>query len=535
MTTNYNILNDCRGMYEEEIFETVLESRAITDPDRFLNPSEDDLLPLDLLKNIDEAFSELDTALSNSSMIGVFFDTDCDGITSGTIMTRYLWNFTKKENVKTFINEGKRHGLKSQDLNNFDGLDLLIVVDSLDSDIKQYKRLTEKGISVIVLDHHAVKNDVPYEKYVTLVSSQIGYDNKALSGAGVVWKFCKYVDEQYLTDYADSLIDLAACGIIADMMDMTVMENRYIVSKGLGAIYNPAIKKIVGSFEFNSRAVSFSIAPLINAANRMGQNESAMNAFLADANKEVLKYVKELKKCKEQQNEEVKLLLPDLLEQCETQIDKKMIVTLINTPHGISGLIANKLLEKYQRPILVVKDCDGVFAGSMRAIGVDDFRKICNESGLAKADGHELASGIEIEKVNYNKFIGYIETNLPELKTDFSVDVDIRINIDDLTRKLVDRIKTINRVSGERFKPVKVFIDGIDEYEIGQMSDYKHLVVKPNNYTNIIKWNFTGSFDDMEESSMMNDELEIVCNLDSGFFGRNFVLKAICDEIKVVS
>jgi len=535
MTTNYNILNDCRGMYEEEIFETVLESRGIIDADRFLYPDEDDLLPLDSLKNIDEAFGELNTVLSSSGIIGIHFDVDCDGIASGTIMTRYLKNHTKKENVETFINDGKKHGLKSQDLDKFNGLELLIVVDSLDSDIKQYKRLKEKGVKVIVLDHHAVKSDIPYEKYVTLVSSQMDYENKALSGAGVVWKFCKYIDEQYGTDHADSLMDLAACGIIADMMDMTVMENRYIVSRGLDKIYNPAIKKIVGGFEFNSTAISFSVAPLINAANRMGRNESAMNAFLADDNKEVLKYVKELKKCKEQQNEEVKLLLPDILEQCEKQIDKKMLVSLINTPYGISGLIANKLLEKYQRPILVIKDGNGVFAGSMRAIGVDDFRKICNESGLAKADGHELASGIEIEKVNYNKFIEYIEMNLPQLKTDFSVDVDIRINVDDLTRKLVDRIKTIDRVSGEGFKPVKVFIDGIDEYEIGHMSDYKHLVVKPNNYTNIIKWNFMGSFDDMEESSMMNDELEIVCNLDSGFFGRNFVLKAICDEIKVVN
>ena len=115
-----------------------------------------------------------------------------------------------------------------------------------------------------------------------------------------------------------------------------------------------------------------------------------------------------------------------------------------------------------------------------------------------------------------------------------SVDVNIQLDISDITRSLVDKIKMIDRISGTDFKPVKVFIDGIDEYEIGQMSDYKHLVIKPNDYLQIIKWNFNGSFDDMEEHSLMNDELQVVGNLDSGWLGRKFSLKVICDEIEEV-
>ena len=228
-------------------------------------------------------------------------------------------------------------------------------------------------------------------------------------------------------------------------------------------------------------------------------------------------------------------MLPDVLEQCNSQSDKKIIITYIDTPYGISGLLGNKLLEKYQKPILVLKDTGENYSGSMRAVGVDDFRKICNESGLAKCDGHELAAGITIEKSDIDRFALYIEETLPELNTDVSVDVDIRLDVSDITRKLVENIKKIDRISGTNFKPVKVFINGINEYEIGQMSDYKHLVVKPNDYLQIIKWNFDGSFDEMEDHSMMNDELEVVCTLDSGFLGRKFVLKAVCDEIKEVA
>lgn len=528
---NYNILNDCRGMYEDEVFDTILQQRGVQDAKHFLNPIEEDLLPLDSLYRIDEAYIRINRAIEENENIGILFDTDTDGIAAGTIMTRYLRYFT--DDIFTYIDDGKQHGLKGQNLQQFASLDLLIVVDSLDEDEIQYKELSEAGIDVLILDHHAIKREIPYDTYTILISSQRDYDNSQLSGAGVVWKFCKYLDEQFLTDYADELVDLAACGLVGDMMDMTVMENRYIVSKGLEKIYNPAVKKIVGGFEFNSTAIAFSIAPIVNAANRMGENETAMNAFLEDNNKQVLAYVKALKKCKEEQNQEVERLLPNVYEQCEKQKDQKVITVYIDTQYGIAGLLGNKLLEKYQKPILVLKDVGSKYAGSMRAVGVDDFRKICNDSGYAKADGHELASGIQIKKSDLNNFLSYVETNLPEFKEP-AIDIDIQIDVEDITRRLVENIKKIDRISGTNFKPVRAYMDNICNYEIGQMSDYKHLVLKPNDYLQIIKWNFDGSFDDMEDHSTMNDEFEAVCSLDSGFLGRKFVLKAVCDVLSEV-
>lgn len=528
---NYNILNDCRGMYEDEVFDTILQQRGVQDAKHFLNPIEEDLLPLDSLYRIDEAYIRIHRAIEENENIGILFDTDTDGIAAGTIMTRYLRHFT--DDIFTYIDDGKQHGLKGQNLQQFASLDLLIVVDSLDEDEIQYKELSEAGIDVLILDHHAIKREIPYDTYTILISSQRDYDNSQLSGAGVVWKFCKYLDEQFLTDYADELVDLAACGLVGDMMDMTVMENRYIVSKGLEKIYNPAVKKIVGGFEFNSTAIAFSIAPIVNAANRMGENETAMNAFLEDNNKQVLAYVKALKKCKEEQNQEVERLLPNVYEQCEKRKDQKVITVYIDTQYGIAGLLGNKLLEKYQKPILVLKDVGSKYAGSMRAVGVDDFRKICNDSGYAKADGHELASGIQIKKSDLNNFLSYVETNLPEFKEP-TIDIDIQIDVEDITRRLVENIKKIDRISGTNFKPVRAYMDNICDYEIGQMSDYKHLVLKPNDYLQIIKWNFDGSFDDMEDHSTMNDEFEAVCSLDSGFLGRKFVLKAVCDVLSEV-
>lgn len=529
---NYKVLNDCRQMYEDEVFEVILKQRGIADPEHFFNPTEDDLFPLDNLYRIDEAFDRLDKAIKEDEKIAILFDTDLDGTASGAIITRYLRNFTN--NIETYIDEGKQHGLIGQDIEKFFDVDLLIVVDSLDKNELQYKKLYENKTDVIILDHHAIKESVPYDDYSILVSSQRKYSNPQLSGAGVTWKFCKYMDEQYLTGYADELVDLAACGLVGDMMDMTVMENRYIVSKGLSKINNPAIKKIVGGFEFNSTAISFSVAPIINASNRIGKNDIAMKAFIEDDNKTLLKYMRELKKCRVLQNEEVDRILPEAINSCEEQKDKKMIVVFIDTDYGISGLLGNKLLERYQRPILILKDCGDTYKGSMRATGVADFRKICNESGLAKADGHELASGIEIKKELLNEFTIYIEETLPELKDDSTTNIDIQLDISDITRKMVDLIKSFDRISGTNSPSVKVYIDNIYDYEIGNMSDYKHLTIKPNDYLLIIKWNYNGSFEEMEDHSLVNDELRVVGTIDSGFLGRKFVLKIICDEIEEV-
>lgn len=531
MKTNYNIKADCRGMHETDIFDTIMQKRGIEDVEHFLNPTEKDLLPSKNLVNIRKAYDILMHHIGNKSTILLLADTDTDGITSGAIMTRYLRNMGVE--CKTLINEGKAHGLSGQDLSRFDGADLFIIVDSLDANAENYAKLKEQGMDIIVLDHHAVDSDVPYDDYITLVTSQINYDNSALSGAGVVWKFCCYIDEQELTDYADELVDLAAVGLIADMMDMTHMENRYIVSKGLERINNLALKKIIGGYEFNSTAIAFSVAPLINAANRLNKNEYAMNAFLSDNNKEVLSYMKVLKNCKEEQNNMVVELMPDITEQCEKQLDKKMITVFVESEFGIAGLIGNKILEKYQRPLLILKDCGDTYSGSMRAVGVEDFRQMCEDSGLAEAKGHELASGITIKKCDFEQFCDYIEKELSQVDFNVEVDVDIKININDITRSLVDKIKMIDKISGSGFKPVKCLVEGMTEYEVGQMSDYKHLVLKPNDYLQVIKWNFNGSFDDFEDYSIMNEEVKVVGTLDSGFFGRKFTLKLICDEINV--
>lgn len=126
----------------------------------------------------------------------------------------------------------------------FDGVDIIIIVDSLNNDPSIYKKITDSGILLIVMDHHIpsqelLNSNVPF----VLVSSAVNYPNNQLSGAGVVLKCCLYCDEMNLTDYADDLWWYGAVGIVADVCSLAEPENRYIVSKGLNQYQNPIVKK----------------------------------------------------------------------------------------------------------------------------------------------------------------------------------------------------------------------------------------------------------------------------------------------------
>lgn len=531
---NYNILADCKGMYEQEIIDIIFENRGIKDVEHFLNPKAEDLLSLDSLQRIDDARQIIENGLDNNKSFGIHWDVDTDGVSSGTIMTRYLMNYTDK--VSTYINIGKAHGLIGQDLVQFNDIDILIIVDSLDKDTSQYEKLHNRGIQIVVLDHHAIDPFIDYDKYVTLVSSQRSYDNPSLSGAGVVWKFCKYLDEYFMNDYADEYVDLAACGILADVCDVSedCKENRYIISEGLKNLKNPAIKKIIGSYEFNSKAILFSVAPLINACCRIGRNNIAMQLFLSDENKEILKLKKKLEECKEIQSTEVDRILPDVQKDFSDQSDKYVLYTMVDTEYGISGLIGNKCLEQYNKPLFILKDCGNKYCGSMRSVGYGDFMALCNNTELAVLHGHEQASGIEIEKDKFEKFISMVNQQLfnMEQTTSDEVDVDCEINIEDITRALVDKVKGINKISGAGFKPITFKVVNIDEYSIGSFKQGKHLVITPTDYIQLIEWNTKADYEKLEDDALMNEPIEVIGELDSGFFARKYMLKVIISDLK---
>ena len=521
MKKEWKALIDGRDMDNGEIIDAICESRGINDITEFLNPTVEDLIDPERLHNIEKAFDIIDGAIAVESKIVIWADTDVDGITAGTIMYRYLKNFT--DNVEIIINDGKKHGVtdKEIDINT----DLLIVVDSINKAC-EYDRFLRKSINVIVLDHHIPPDDIKEYDKITLVSSAVDYPNSQLSGAGVVWKFCRYCDELYLTDYSDNLVDLAATGIIADMCDLSVPENRFICKYGLSNIQNPALKKINGTYNFDSQAVSFGISPLVNACNRLNQNILALNSFISDDDDVLKQSVKEMKSLKDQQNNIIDDIMIEVSEQAKTQLDRKVMTFTIEVEEGIAGLLANKLMGIYQRPILVLKKGETEYIGSARGCGIEDFRQILIDCG-AKAEGHELACGCFIPVDNFENVLDRLEEALADIEYEDKKVVDIQLDIRQVNKQLIDNFKILNFISGNGFKPLSVMITGITDYEVGDMSKGKHLKISVEDVI-LLKWNYTGGFDEFDGTPF-----SVIGGLNNGCFGKTFYNQVIIDDYKI--
>lgn len=530
LVTTWNIKIDGRDMDEVEIIDALLESRGIKDIDKFLNPSEDDLIPFEKLKGLEQGYQIIQDTLDNDGDFIIHFDVDTDGVSAGTIMTRYLSNFT--DNISMLINEGKKHGVEDFPLDVLSRNVTLIVVDSLNNNPDVYRNILNTGAKLIVVDHHIIEDsllnaNLPF----CLISSANDYPNPALSGAGVVFKFCQYIDEVTWNNYADEYWDLAGTGIVADMCNLSEQspENRYICSMGFKNQKNLAITKINGSYGFDAKAVSFGIAPLINAACRTNENEKAAKLFLSDDTKEVNILIKDLKKCKEYQNNVVAMHMDNLIKQGERQLDNKCMYFFLEADAEVSGLVGNKLLEKYQRPLFVLRDAkNGIYAGSMRATGLENFAQIVNDTGIGQCMGHELAAGAFIPVERFDEFKVKIEEVLKDVEFKQTIDVDIQLDVEQITDTLIRTIKDLNKISGSGFTPINVMVGEISDYEIGNMSNGKHLKIMTPGVT-FIKWNFSG-WDDLWD--LEDKEFYGVGQLDSGYFGRQYYRQVILNDFK---
>ena len=518
---------DGRNMEDDfEIIDAILESRNIEDVGAFLRPSEEDLIPFEQMKGLHDAYVVIDDAITMGEKFLVLADVDADGCSSNAIITRYLRKCGA--DVKCVINDGKKHGVEDFDLSLLDGIDVMIIVDSLNNEPSAYKRILNTGVRLIVFDHHLPEQRLfDANLDFVLVSSANDYPNEHLSGAGVCLKYALYADEMNLTDYSDDLWAYAAIGLIADMSDMSVPENRYIAYRGLAQFRNPMVQKMVGNYTFDSQSVSFSIGPLVNAAMRMHQNEKAMNVFLAEDENELDELVKDLKNCREEQNKVVADLLDGLLEQGESQLDRKCMFFMLenDTDAEITGLIGNKLLAMYQRPLFILKHRDGQLCGSMRSVGTENFLEIANGTNLCLCQGHPNAAGAFIDTDKFERFKEVIEEELKDVEFSINIEADIELAPWQINENLIKQLNAINRISGNGFAPIKVLVR-TNDYEVSTFSTKKHLKIIDNETgVIIVKWNC------MDWQTLGNDgEIVAVGVLANPFYGRNKFLQLTIDE-----
>lgn len=192
--------------------EQVLRNRGITDPYGYLNTDVTDVYAPTLLDNIAEGAKMLVKHISQGSKVMVQIDSDCDGYTSAALLINYinkLFPHFAQSNISYRPHTGKQHGLILDTIP--DDVKLVIAPDSSSEDYEVHQVLKEKGVDVLVIDHHEADHA---SEYACVINNQLcDYPTKSLSGVAMVYKFCCYLDSIMGTDHAQDFIDLVALGL----------------------------------------------------------------------------------------------------------------------------------------------------------------------------------------------------------------------------------------------------------------------------------------------------------------------------------
>ena len=263
-----------------------------------------------------------------------------------------------------------------------------------------------------------------------IINNQLcDYPTKSLSGVGMVYKFCSYIDELLNVDYANQFLDLVALGMVADMMDLRDYETRHLITRGLENIRNPYFKGMVDKQSYSLKdgispiGVAFYIAPYVNATIRMGTQEEKLMLFESMLDYRGYELVPSTKRgCKGQQETRVEQACRNCtniknrqtkardaaLENIERIIKEKNLLEnkilaikldSFEADKNLTGLIANQLMAKYQRPVLllnkIVQDVTDDLTGKVETViswegsgrgydksKFDNLREFLKESGF---------------------------------------------------------------------------------------------------------------------------------------------------------
>lgn len=474
--------------------------------DWYFNPTYENLLDPLGLDNMEKGAELLLKHLKRGNHIRVYVDCDVDGFTSAALFINYYNKYLKSTfpdvTISYHIPDGKEHGLRSvmDELVNNKICDLIILPDSSSNDYSEHAELKAMGYDILVLDHHDADH---YSDNAVVINNQLSkdYENKALSGVGVVYKFINFFNAYWWNDSSESkeeeafrdfiyndFLDLVALGEISDMMNMNTPENRYICDMGLSNIQNTLFRAIVkkqcysmfGIYEADWKdsyytsgditqiKVAFYVTPLINALIRVGSQSEKEQLFLGfiDGDKVIpstkrgakgeMETVAEqvTRNCvnaRSRQNREkdkaIELLDIQISNNCLNE-NKILILNAdeLSVSNNLTGLIAMGIAAKYKKPTMLGRiSPDGYLKGSIRGreeSELKDFKSFLKGSNYMDfVEGHANAAGFSIKESDVSKLYDYANKELANVDFNegfYEADFVIQGNYSEITQLVMD-------------------------------------------------------------------------------------------------
>lgn len=421
------------GVKEDEV-EDYIDLPSCEDSDIYFEKAE-------LYPNIDTACAEIKVAVEKGEKIAILADADGDGTLSSAIMYKFLKGCLDvlKDNLVVFLHTAKQHGLKTAE--NLvqqvidSGSRLLIVPDAGSSDNEPCMVLKQNNVQTICADHH--ETTPTSNNYATVVNHHLGEGlNTTLSGTGVTFKlierYCElFLDTETIDKVYREFTPFVAISLISDVCDMTSLENRAFFIYGVNNLdCVPELYELVMTLNYkgetNPHGFSFGLIPPINALCRSNDQEGKRIFFESLVGEcDMAGGIAVLRKAVNEQRKTVDEIMSKVSEDMDNE-HKATVGFIENEQANYTGLVANKMLSFVNKPAFVLRPVNPTqYSGSMRS--PFPIASIINESRLAKAEGHECASGLIMPKANLKKLLKYLDSHLTNDVICDTIDVTARL------------------------------------------------------------------------------------------------------------
>lgn len=411
----------------------ILAVRSIDTPEaveEFLGESDAFESPMNLI-DMDKAVERIGAAIGEGEKIAVYGDYDCDGITSTALLTSYLQSVGADAFYYIPDREKDGYGMNKAavDILYGMGVNLIVTVDNGISAHEEIDYAKSLDIDVVVTDHHTPRETLP--DAVAVVNphrADCPSTFKDFAGVGVAFQLICALEEADGWELLEHYSDLVTIGTVADVVPLCD-ENRSIVRHGLEHLregVRPGINALLEIAGISTEkpltadSVAFGIAPRLNAAGRMGSVDDAVELLMTDD----AVYANELAAGLQELNLQRRGTEDDILRQIEATLAEKtellkkrvLIVSGLGWHHGVVGIVASRLMERYGKPVIVLSIEDGVARGSGRSLeGFDLIGAItaCSEK-LIHYGGHLQAAGVTLAAGDIDSFDAAIQAHAAE-------------------------------------------------------------------------------------------------------------------------
>ena len=524
-----------------------------------------------LMKDMEKSTEIVKNSMNSGDKTLIWGDYDVDGVTASTILYKYFKSlgFDVDYYIPRRLDEG--YGLNSDAIQEFakNGGKLLITVDcgiTADEEILFAKK---SGIKVIVTDHHECRETLPQaDAIINPKRHDCNYPFKELAGVGVAFKFIcacemaiKRLSHREALELAlENYADFTSIGTIADVMPISD-ENRLIVNRGLidisnttniglsaliddAGVYSKSYKKK----KISSTTIGFVLAPKINAAGRMGTSRSAVDLFLTNSREKAIELAEQLTQINKERQTLENIILTQAIEKIEKEFDfdndKVIILSDNDWHHGVIGIVASRVTEKYNLPTILIsfkneghEITENLGKGSGRSIrgfNIVDALNKCSDI-LLKFGGHELAAGLSIDRKHFDEFKKrmnlYAEEAFRHIDSSKSIDVDCKVTSEEITVETATEISKLEPFGLSNPVPIfcsdNMFISSI--VSIGENKHTKITLKKDGKY--FVALFFGRPAETLQY--MEGDLVDVVFNIDVNNFKNQQTVQMIIRDIRL--